>query len=184
MPSISGSNAVLTQTTDTGGSNPPANYAIFPALTEAPPPLVATSHSTPALPHPGRPPVSPLTLTSSTAIATGTIGVAYSDALQPPAAIRPIHGRWRPAALCRRAQPEQRRINQRYSRRLGHVLIRRSNRGQRGAHQHLHAHLTILSLYQTWQSGWFNLTQLGNPAISGDTADPAGDGIPNLLNMR
>jgi hypothetical protein len=33
----------------------------------------------------------------------------------------------------------------------------------------------------TWLQNNFTATQLGNPGIVGDTADPAGDGIPNLL---
>ena len=37
------------------------------------------------------------------------------------------------------------------------------------------------SPYTTWQSGFFNSTQLANPAISGDLADFDNDGIPNLL---
>ena len=35
--------------------------------------------------------------------------------------------------------------------------------------------------YSTWQSGFFNPTQLANPAISGPTIDFDNDGIPNLL---
>jgi Immunoglobulin domain len=35
--------------------------------------------------------------------------------------------------------------------------------------------------YSTWQSSFFNPTQLANPAISGDTVDFDSDGIPNLL---
>jgi hypothetical protein len=34
--------------------------------------------------------------------------------------------------------------------------------------------------YQLWQQANFSPTELANPAISGDTADPDGDGIPNL----
>ncbi|MGA3172507.1 MAG: hypothetical protein ABSE62_16005 [Chthoniobacteraceae bacterium] len=35
--------------------------------------------------------------------------------------------------------------------------------------------------YQAWQGEMFSASQLANPAISGDTATPAGDGIPNLM---
>ena len=35
--------------------------------------------------------------------------------------------------------------------------------------------------YTTWQSGFFNSTQLANPTICGDLADFDNDGIPNLL---
>jgi hypothetical protein len=41
--------------------------------------------------------------------------------------------------------------------------------------------ITIDASYAGWQEEWFNPGQLGNPSISGDTATPAGDGIPNLL---
>jgi len=35
--------------------------------------------------------------------------------------------------------------------------------------------------YEAWQSGVFTALDLQDPTISGDTAEPAGDGIPNLL---
>lgn len=35
--------------------------------------------------------------------------------------------------------------------------------------------------YPTWQAGFFNPTQLANPAISGDDVDFDNDGVPNLL---
>jgi hypothetical protein len=35
--------------------------------------------------------------------------------------------------------------------------------------------------YQLWQQANFTAAELASPAISGDTADPAGDGIPNLM---
>jgi len=35
--------------------------------------------------------------------------------------------------------------------------------------------------YAAWQSQMFSQAQLGNSSISGDTATPAGDGIPNLM---
>ena len=41
--------------------------------------------------------------------------------------------------------------------------------------------LPVGSAYQSWQSLVFTLSQLGNAAISGDTANPAGDGISNLM---
>ena len=37
--------------------------------------------------------------------------------------------------------------------------------------------------YTTWQSGFFNSTQLANPAISGDDVDFDNDGIDNLLEF-
>lgn len=41
--------------------------------------------------------------------------------------------------------------------------------------------LIVETPYQAWQSAVFTAGQLSNPAISGDTADPAGDGITNLM---
>jgi len=41
--------------------------------------------------------------------------------------------------------------------------------------------LIVLTPYAAWQSQMFTPAALANPAISGDTADPAGDGIPNLM---
>jgi subtilase family serine protease len=43
--------------------------------------------------------------------------------------------------------------------------------------------LTVLvqTPYAAWQSGVFTAADLANPAISGDSAAPAGDGIPNLM---
>jgi hypothetical protein len=41
--------------------------------------------------------------------------------------------------------------------------------------------ITMQPSFTGWQNLWFTSAQLGNPAISGDTAAPAGDGIPNLL---
>ena len=44
--------------------------------------------------------------------------------------------------------------------------------------------LTVLpsgSAYQTWQSLVFTAPQLSHPTISGDTANPTGDGISNLM---
>jgi hypothetical protein len=35
--------------------------------------------------------------------------------------------------------------------------------------------------FAAWQSLWFTAAQLADPALSGDTAMPEGDGIPNLL---
>jgi hypothetical protein len=39
----------------------------------------------------------------------------------------------------------------------------------------------ILAPYSIWESQVFTSAQLAKPAISGDTAIPAGDGIPNLM---
>jgi sugar lactone lactonase YvrE len=41
--------------------------------------------------------------------------------------------------------------------------------------------LVIQSSFASWQARWFSPVQLANAAISGATATPAGDGIPNLL---
>jgi len=42
--------------------------------------------------------------------------------------------------------------------------------------------LTVIPApYAAWQSQVFTPAQLADPTISGDTADPAGDGIPNLM---
>lgn len=41
--------------------------------------------------------------------------------------------------------------------------------------------LTMQSSFALWQSQWFTPAQLANPAISGNSAEPAGDGVPNLL---
>ena len=41
--------------------------------------------------------------------------------------------------------------------------------------------LSILSAYQAWQALMFSPSQLAKPAISGDLATPAGDGITNLM---
>ncbi len=41
--------------------------------------------------------------------------------------------------------------------------------------------LTVETPYSAWQDQFFTPTDLSDPAISGDTADPAGDGIPNLM---
>ena len=35
--------------------------------------------------------------------------------------------------------------------------------------------------FNTWESHYFNSTQLGNPAVSGPAATPQGDGVTNLL---
>ena len=35
--------------------------------------------------------------------------------------------------------------------------------------------------YSVWQNQFFSSSQLSNPAIAADTADPAGDNIPNLM---
>ena len=43
------------------------------------------------------------------------------------------------------------------------------------------ATLTVETPYAAWQKIWFTPSQLSNPAVSGDTASPAGDGIPNLM---
>ncbi|MEI8340801.1 MAG: SBBP repeat-containing protein [Verrucomicrobiota bacterium] len=45
------------------------------------------------------------------------------------------------------------------------------------------AMLTIIAqnFYTTWKSTRFNDTELGNSSISGDSADPDHDGIPNLM---
>jgi subtilase family serine protease len=41
--------------------------------------------------------------------------------------------------------------------------------------------ITMRTTFSAWQDLWFTPGQLANPAISGDMATPAGDGIPNLL---
>jgi uncharacterized repeat protein (TIGR03803 family) len=41
--------------------------------------------------------------------------------------------------------------------------------------------ITMNTSFATWQSLWFSQAQLANPAISADTANPSGDGIPNLM---
>ena len=41
--------------------------------------------------------------------------------------------------------------------------------------------ITIQTTFAAWKNIWFNPAQLTNPGISGDTATPADDGIPNLL---
>lgn len=39
----------------------------------------------------------------------------------------------------------------------------------------------VANTYETWGAAQFSPTQQANPAISGPTADPDGDGIPNLV---
>ncbi|HEX4083866.1 MAG TPA: putative Ig domain-containing protein [Chthoniobacteraceae bacterium] len=41
--------------------------------------------------------------------------------------------------------------------------------------------ITVQTPYQAWESEMFASSNLAEPSISGDTADPAGDGIPNLM---
>jgi putative Ig domain-containing protein len=41
--------------------------------------------------------------------------------------------------------------------------------------------LPVVTPYTTWQNSVFTAAQLADPTISGDSAEPAGDGIPNLL---
>lgn len=41
--------------------------------------------------------------------------------------------------------------------------------------------ITIMASFGGWQNQWFTPTQMADPSIAGDTADPAGDGIPNLI---
>jgi len=41
--------------------------------------------------------------------------------------------------------------------------------------------ITIQASLTGWRNQWFTPAQLADPGISGDTADPAGDGIPNLM---
>jgi endonuclease/exonuclease/phosphatase family metal-dependent hydrolase len=48
-------------------------------------------------------------------------------------------------------------------------------------HLPLVADYVIATPYTTWEAQNFNAAQLANAAISGPTADPDGDGIPNLL---
>ena len=35
--------------------------------------------------------------------------------------------------------------------------------------------------YASWKNYWFTVSDLNTPTVSGDTAAPAGDGIPNLM---
>jgi alpha-galactosidase len=80
--SISGSNAVLTQTTDTASGNPSANYAVFTALSGS------TKTVSCNIPNNGGiaafqivPRVDALTITSASPLAVGTVGAAYSQTL-------------------------------------------------------------------------------------------------------
>ena len=41
--------------------------------------------------------------------------------------------------------------------------------------------VVVQTPYASWQNTVFTQAQLSNPAVSGDTASPAGDGIPNLM---
>jgi len=41
--------------------------------------------------------------------------------------------------------------------------------------------ITVQSPYTVWQQLYFTAAELANPAVSSDTATPAGDGIPNLM---
>jgi hypothetical protein len=41
--------------------------------------------------------------------------------------------------------------------------------------------IAVQTPYAAWQSAMFTPAELADPAISGDTASPAGDGIPNLM---
>ena len=41
--------------------------------------------------------------------------------------------------------------------------------------------LVVQATYSAWENMVFTPTNLANPAVSGATADPAGDGIPNLM---
>ena len=43
------------------------------------------------------------------------------------------------------------------------------------------ADYVVATPYTTWQARYFTAAQLANPAVSGDDADPDGDGIPNLV---
>ncbi len=40
---------------------------------------------------------------------------------------------------------------------------------------------SFLSTYAAWKTNYFTTTELTNSAVSGDTANPIGDGIPNLM---
>ncbi len=42
-------------------------------------------------------------------------------------------------------------------------------------------HASTATPYASWQGSHFTAAELGNPAISGDNADPDGDGVVNLL---
>jgi hypothetical protein len=41
--------------------------------------------------------------------------------------------------------------------------------------------LTVLNTFANWESQYFTALQLTNPAMTGQTADPGNDGVPNLL---
>ena len=41
--------------------------------------------------------------------------------------------------------------------------------------------ITIKAAFATWEHHWFTPAQLADPAICGETANPTGDGIPNLM---
>ena len=58
------------------------------------------------------------------------------------------------------------------------VTIRANNNGGIGVATFT---LTILTPYQAWQSANFTQLQLLNPAVSGDSATPANDGVANLM---
>ena len=40
---------------------------------------------------------------------------------------------------------------------------------------------TAITPFAAWQDGWFTTAQIADQSISGETASPAGDGIPNLM---
>jgi hypothetical protein len=39
-----------------------------------------------------------------------------------------------------------------------------------------------VAAYQSWRSAYFTTAELASPAISGDSADPNGDGVPNFMH--
>lgn len=58
------------------------------------------------------------------------------------------------------------------------VIISATNAGGGGA---AYLNLVVETPYAAWQGQVFSAAQLANPSVSGPTASPAGDGIPNLI---
>jgi hypothetical protein len=183
-PSISGSNAVLTPTTDTGSGNPSANYAVFTGLSGS------SQTVTTNIPNGGGiagfqlvPWVDPLTIASASPLAGGTVGAVYSQTLAgaggtPPYAWSVSAGAL-PAGLS-----------------LGSDGVLSGTPTEAGAFSFTVQiadsaaltttkafSLTILSQFAAWQQDNFTPGELADSSISGPTADPDGDDLQNLLEF-
>lgn len=182
--SISGSNAVLTPTTDTAGGNPPANYAVFTGLTSSRRTL--TCH-VPAFGGIAAfqivPRTGPLSAAGPLVLPGGVIGDAYSQPLVGSGGSSPYQWSLAAGVLPPGLSLASNGVLSGTPSTVGTFTFTVQVDDSAASSAATDLTLAVLSQFGAWETGFFTPGELADATVSGPTADPDHDGISNLLEF-